>query len=476
MIAFVSANSCQFLTGGVAPRTQSPSHHLIGRQFQVRTMGSASSSSPIESMISHQFDLKAAGSLFVAADKNRFFAPAIHEEPAPGLILNETNPLKKVFLPFFLVNATTCTTNYKAEYGIEHITWYTDSEGKVRTRSYTEWYSIWGTVGPFAYTPDTNDMQIYAGFQWPVSHVEEAIAGHRLTQILSRYDPTSIDAETVVDPFLKRLSRAHDSAVQRIHNSLEYHIRADIYNRTGSRNISSISFNHSISSLNLLAAILPAYVLQYPNMPARFMAAISANPKVVGPAPLSESKVVIVSTIVTGVASLFFPATIGARVLMMIAGGVVSDVWVRHRLNVGYIWSQQEIKNNRQENDAVLETEQDRMLREATVGNAGSSEVAGEGRVLDVDPIYFVALGLNPEQPITEKEINKAFHKKINVCHPDKAGTHRQAIQVIAARNALLDAFKKSTPFGGKRHYSHFAPNSEAEMSLAAQFAKMKLG
>lgn len=428
----------------------------------------ASRSSPIDSMIRHQFDLASASKQFVDADKKRLFAPSL-QELTPGLTpTSKKQPLTKYYVPFFLANATTPFIAYTAEYGITRTERYVDRDGKEQERTYIDWYPTSGNIGPRGYSIDDCQMQVYGGFKWPSGRVEEAISGYNLSQKLHAYDPKNVDGETKVDQFLKRGALARSTALARIKSDLECCIEADVQRRTFHWNVyvRDITFDFQVTDFQLKSALLPFYVLKYPRMPARFMPALSQNKvKVVGPAPLSEIKVTLAGAATTALASLFFPATIPARIAFIGASAIISNLWARYRLPLSESFSKYQIRSEIKENESIGETPKDRLRREATEAFAPPSpppeehEEAEDGEIVVVESFHFVSLGLDPQKPVTKEEINKAFHEKIKLHHTDVGGSSDEARRIIAARSALLNALSKQRPngFSGKRNYSTVA-------------------
>jgi hypothetical protein len=109
-----------------------------------------------------------------------------------------------------------------------------------------------------------------------------------------------------------------------------------------------------------------------------------------------------------------------------------------------------EINTTKVENETVSETAADKGRREATELNS-----TPEVKPIEVDCIYYEAIGLDPKNPITEEILNEAFRKKIQTAHPDHAGSTDEAAKVIKARDAFLAKLKKGSTFEpGKRHFS----------------------
>jgi len=421
--------------------------------------------------IPHDFTYLVACEKFVEEDSKRLFAPR-HTQSLQPTVLTESNAdyLRKVLLPFFGINATVTRTEYTGEYGYTKsyttTSVTTDEKGNSQTSTqthyYTEWHHISGTIGSCRYTQEDSGLCVYAGLKWDSKTIENGMGSWKFTQNLKSFDPTVIEADTHVDPFLKRAAIAQEIGTSRIFDYETQRIRKEIYSRKACDDVSIKHYQVYWDSFNTSSFLLPCYILQYPNCPPRLMPALNKNViQVKGTAPLSIPKVMTATTIATTILSLFVPqVAVPVRIIAVLVSAASSGAWARYRLSFTHSWQQGSIESERKQNEAVAETIADRKRRQATEkisASQGSESAFVQSRFLDVDPIYFQVLGIGSEEEMTEENIRQAFIKKIKVNHPDqKSGSSHKAQEIIKARDVMLGAIqKRKEKFGeGKRNFS----------------------
>lgn len=407
--------------------------------------------------IPHAFSLEEASKRIHEADSNRLFAPMSFKK-STELAISNGRPIKKVLFPTYGVNARVSKTYYEGAWEEDYDVSTIDDKGNTTTTTYTNTYPVSGWLGSCSYTQENSGMLIYAGFSCKSALVEQALGSYRFTRALQKFDKAKVEEDVVIDPFLKRLAIGKEIANQRVksaeENRIENAIRGQAWTRVDRVRIYSysITYNH----FGLTANLLPAYVFQYQHTPPRILAALCETDKIVyGAAPLSIGKTMMASALTTTAASLLFPqVAIPLRVASIAASSFFAGLFARYHLSARYVFQERKLNLEKSYNETVAETIADKLRFEATSKHFTSPD---KKQVLDVDPDFYVVMGLDPTKEITEKDVQTAFNTKIKEAHPDKGGSAEQTRKVIAARNKFITAINqnpqtKSTP--GKRYFS----------------------
>jgi len=437
--------------------------HTLSPFNNSRYVHANSTSKPVPfTFIPHQFGFEEACKRFIEEDKDRLFAPSKPEwSKALAIQGSVKEPLKKVFIPYFYVNAETIKTEFNGEFGITRTYVIHTKKGPIYS-TYTDWYPLSGTLGPRIYEPENDDLFVYGGLTWSSRLVEKAVSGFDIIRHLKPFDPKLIDSMTTVDPFLKRSAIAQDTALTRIKSFERERIKGEIRRRSGRLKVSVNYMDIQYKNVKIQGCLLPVYILKYnKNTPPRVLPAINIRKtKITGPVKLSPSKCMVGSAVVSTVAvigcSILFPeVSLQAELLMIPLSVALTGLWAQHHLKIRSIYQGWELKRERELNASVSETKADRERREAT------EEFSSSNQIVELVSKHFYALGLDPEEPITNKKIQDAFADKIKKCHPDiTKGNSDKAIEIIEARNAFLKAFgrrrtkRKGEVNSGKRFYS----------------------
>lgn len=432
-------------------RVASPFYHSCKRMVH----NGSKKGNPIPfSILSHRFDFAEASKRFIEHDKKRLFSPTLPEQK-PGLVIKDHVPLRKVFLPFFLFQAVTKPTNYNGQYGRGRTYLVPDGKGGSTTYHTVDWYHTSGHVGSYRFNSHQDGMQIYAGYRYNASVAEQALGLFDIPNRAWSSDDDLLDDDVDVDPFLKRSVIAKEQVIDHVRSCIRSAIHSDIQNRHWTYHSRVDSFNLNFEEINMRSCLLPAYVLQYKDGPARIMPAVDNSIRIKGAAPLSVVKVSVAGTVATAALSILFPASIPARFALISAGSFASALWAKYRLSLSYSWNQRRIRRDQEHNETVSETINDRHRREATEKYTKTKNAtANIGQMLkEIDLIHFEVLGLDPKQPVTREIVNQAFRKKIISSHPDHAGHaghNQQAREIITARNCFIKAFQQKRQFSSR--------------------------
>lgn len=223
----------------------------------------AMSTSAIDYTIPSQFDSDSAF--------RKWCDYALKDQP-PRLVDYQ---IKKYLLPFFVARVATPSIHFTAEYGTRRfhdITVDGEEESWVRNDN---WRSIEGAITPYRYTMDNPAAQVYVGSSLPAHEVEEAIWGYNLSKKITPYDPTEVQSDTIIDEFQKSEALSIQTIFSRITEEITYDIKMNVRNRTAAFSVRNISFTLSDQCISLESVLLPFYVIQYPNAPARVIPAFA---------------------------------------------------------------------------------------------------------------------------------------------------------------------------------------------------------
>jgi hypothetical protein len=433
-------------------------HHLVARFLFTGHRSYAASSNSL-SWAKHRLARETAANRFIEAERGRLLAPLSQTVSSQFIVNAAGNPLRKVFFPFFGVNAAFKQTDYEGKYGIlKHE--ISIKDGKPKTKTRTDWYHISGSLGPSQYQQEDDSMRIYAGLTWKNSLIERAFVSEKFSHVLQPFQSTNIDSDAWVDPFVKRCVLAQEIAWDRIQDLERDRIRNDIRRRTNCDFTCIHSLNSSINSLHLTAFYLPGYILEYPHSPARVLSALSEKGQVVGTGTLSKLKCMTLAGIASIAFSLFFPEISLALRLGMVASTCIgSGLWAHYRSDIVYHHQQASVSREKLRNEEISETRADKRRRLETEP-LNREPLLGGFSTLEIDPLYFQKIDLDPAQQISEELVNKAFYAKISVAHPDrKTGSNHAARELIEARNSIITAIRKrqGQPGVQQRNYSSIA-------------------
>jgi hypothetical protein len=320
------------------------------------------------SFIPHEFSHQEACKRFIDQDKKRLFAP-FHANTLQLVNLPDPkdNPLKKVLLPFFGVNAEISQTDYSASYGITKVIIHTNSRGQTITRTYTDWHDISGSIGPHKYTQEDPKMCIYGGLTWDSRGIEQAMENCEISSPLKPFDSKFVNPDTTVDPFLKRSAftrkianeRIRDAEYNRIERAIKEFIPCDL--------VKVSKANINVKTFKMSNYLLPAYILQYPGHSPRIMPALNNKVVIIGSNPLSMAKCSGAVAVAATALSLFFPEwAFSTKLSMILISSLLSALWARYRLTIEHTWQQSTVESDRKRNAFVSETITDKTRLQAT--------------------------------------------------------------------------------------------------------------
>lgn len=405
--------------------------------------------------IPHAFSKEDAAKRFYKSNSERYFAPI--NIPTGELAISESDPLQKMLIPIQGVNVEVISTRYTGEYGRDRLD-VSYKNGKMRTKTKTDWYPIDGTLGGCKYTQEDPHMSIYSGFKWDAVLIEGALEGHSINHLLAPFNPQDQnDKDTLIDPFLKRASVAREIAESRLFQQEKRRARQKIEQSVRCDHVRIDGIAVSFKPIEINPYYLPAYILKSGQLPPQVLPALSkGSVKVYGSYPLSTTKLAAVGLIAGIAATYAFPQiSLPARLGWIAISSLSAGGWARYRSVFQNYTQQKRITRDKELNDSVSETTADRQRRLSTQ----------EIQQLDIDRALFHILGLNPSQSISEKIVIQAFHKRLAEVHPDhqkdkdlevQAESNRKTMELIAAKEKLLGAIRNK--YDGKRYYSTIQP------------------
>lgn len=389
------------------------------------------------SYLPHQFSEDEAAKRFAEEDRKRLFAPLPRIDQTEGLIPH-VNPIKKALIPVFAVTVDIRKTEFEGEYGKNRSVVYTGGDGKIHTRIHTDWYDISGTLGPKKY-----GTMVYGGLSWDAGLMEQAVEDFNSHGELKELDPKSVDSNTVIDPFLIRGEIAQETAMRRIESSEKDRASKYIEKKKWCDHTHVDRISIDFNTFECSSFLLPAYILQYQNTPPRIMPAFNHEVKIIGPAPLSLTKVMAASGAAGAALSFLFPqAALTSRAIAILASSLSGGFFAQYKLYLQHFFQQNRMERAARENERVSESGADKKRREATTSTSENDQMM----TLNIDPKHFQAIGLDPMQPVNEEAIRAAFNEKIQRVHPDhnrEGGSTEQTKQLLEARKAILDALKE---------------------------------
>lgn len=398
------------------------------------------------SFLPHQFSAEEAARRFTEEYAQRIFAPLPSIDHKEGVV-PYANPIKKVLLSAFTLKVKIRSTKYQGEYGKNHTSVRFDSQGKAHTNTVTVWHDTKGTLGPAIY-----QGMIYGGLNWDAGLVEQALADFDHDSELQPFDLKSVEPGIMVDPFLIRSEFAQEMGMERVNSDEKARAIREIEKRKWCDDAHVSRLDSDIEQFKLTSCLLPAYILEYPNTPPRIMPAFSQEVKIVGPAPLSITKMMSVTGVAIGALSLLFPqVSLAARAVSILVSTLAGGFFAKVRPTLQNNYYRTQIEEKAHENDKIAESPADKKRREAT---QGAEPPAGEYLILNIPLRYMLALGLDPKIPVTKDEVLLAFSNRIQLVHPDRnlgADAAEQTRNLIEAKRVALEAFQKRKGFTGDK-------------------------
>ncbi|MDX1900990.1 MAG: ankyrin repeat domain-containing protein, partial [Gammaproteobacteria bacterium] len=418
--------------------------------FSSRTFSSKSSLLFIPHAFSHDEAIKK----ITETEQRRLFAPLNPYAQKSAVSILES-PLKKVLLPFFGMQAEITSTQYEGEYGTKHTyVTYTD-KGSPIVHTYISWHPIKGTLGSCEYTPEERDMLIYAGYTWSANTIEHALQCHPILSKLKSFDLNKIPSDTYIDSFLKRSANAQSAGHARIKQNETERAKEDIKLQTGSPYTKVNRLNMQLKNFRSSSFMLPAYVLQYQNCPPRVLSAITKDDhEILGKAPISPEKSALAAALVSTLATIvFFEAALPARIAMIIGSSLFGAAWARYRLAISAYLQENQLNKDKKYNESIHATEADQERFKCTQRDFSFfNKESVASQLLTIEPKNYSIMGLDPDQPISEKIVYAAFARKIQIVHPDhQNGSAEKTRELIKAREQFIDALKRHT----QNHSSH---------------------
>lgn len=418
--------------------------------------------------IEHQFSKERASKLFVEHDAKRLFAPNVDESKLP--MASDTNPLQKVLIPTFCFNTKIGRSKYEGKYGVTHTYTTTNEEGKTETHSHTTWHYISGKIGPFNLTEMDAGMKVYGGLTQPSHIVEEAFEGYKIVGKAISLDVEKIDLDTDIDPFLKKAALAQEIAYKRIRAFLVNKAENDISRKSGYFQTRVNQLDTNYESFETTSHLLAAYILKYDRNPPRILSAIDLQTRIAGPNPVSTIKVTAAVTAITAFVALFLPPQykLAVRLLSIAASSIATATLTNYKPSLQNSIHNKKIEWEVNRNEAVSESPNDRFRRKLTEKVKPEQELP-KANIINVSPVYFHLLGLDPSSPYTEKEIQKAYIREILKTHPDRQNPQvndgeaykeltEKAAKINHAKQILMEAYKNGK---FKRHYSKLIKQSQ---------------
>lgn len=405
--------------------------------------------------IPHAFSKEEAANRIQRSNSDRILAPLSIE--TKGLVFSDNDPLKKVLVPIQGVNVEVDSTKYWGEYGRDRVK-VVYKNGKMTTKTKTDWYSTEGTLPSCKYTQEDSGMTIYSGFKWDSVLIESALEDHSINHQLRPFNPQDpLEQETIIDPFLKRASVAREIAESRLFDREAQRARQKILHTVRCDHVRVYRVLVSFQPIVINPYYLPAYILQSTGRPPQVLPALSRkNVKVFGSYPVSSTKLGAVGLVAGIAATCVFPQiALPARLAWVILPSISGFVWARYRDTLEQNLQQKRITRDQELNDSVTETLADKNRRLSTKKH----------QYLRLDPIYFEILGLDPCQSVSERMVIIAFHKRLNQVHPDhqkdkdpatQAKYTKKTAELIAAKEKMLKAIRNQ--YEGKRNYSTLQP------------------
>lgn len=415
----------------------------------------SSDKKPLISLIPHQFSTEEAWKRFLDA-KNPLFSPTPRKSAEVSM---DVNPIKKVFVPCFSVDANIESSQYQGQYGILRSEPYVGGDGKIHTRIRTDWYDTQGTLGPRSYS-----LLFYAGNGWDESTMMRAMREGRdgsFDDIAVPFDPKKMSKEILVDPFCKPSAIAQSEGYKEMKDFEVSRAERDIRDRHWRATLATVDkIDSKYGGFKISSYLLPAYVLEYPKCPPRVMPAFNQRVVVIGKSPLSAPKCMMAASLGTAALSLMFPqVSIPARVGMTAASAVMTGLWAQHRLSIAHHFQQTQKETRQRYYESVNPTMMDKKRSEMTSKNKEPS-----GIDLGVGPIHYEILGLDSKQQVTEEMVQKAFLKRFSDVNADKnksgKESHNASCALITARSTLIGGIRRARSANlqndgtGKRFYS----------------------
>jgi hypothetical protein len=426
----------------------------------------------------HAFPLEEAAKRIVEHDQNRLFSPLPKKSFA--LIASEKSPLTAALVPVCGIYADVASTDYEGQIGRDRVVYdyHYDDKGNctTTTRIVTDWFYVSGTVGSCRYAQHDSNMTIYFGERYNDRTIETAVERHNVKKFLQPFDKEKINKDISIDPWTKVDGFGISEGQKRIRNAELQRVKDHMWKKNWSVDHVHVdrfqvhyrTHRDGLAHFGLDAMMLPVYILEYPHNPIRVLSAISPESKeVVGSAPISSVKVMAATTAATAVISIFFPQiAIPVRISAILGTALASGSWAHLNPSAKHFFEQRRTEQQKTYNASFPRSPIDNARIEATADFNGS-ETIGQSEApkpkLEVDPRYYEALGLHPDDAITSESVQAAFTNNIKKVHTDLGGNDAKTREIIEARKAFQNAFSKQ----GKRQFSTYrnttpkAPSTE---------------
>ena len=216
-----------------------------------------------------KIDKTRANELFVS--ENSLFEHSPKKSSA--LFVQQSNPIKECFVPFHSVGLDNIMSTYVGQYGIDRIETYTTIMiiNKValpvqQTRIVTDWHRVSGTIYSTSYPFGTKWSQIYAGFIYPRTIMEKALATNDVDDLCNLTKEMTISGETkrIVYPHEMNISFALEKINGRLHNVEKKRIKKYLRNKYNAdrAEIFTLDVNLDKANISFHSYYIPAYVYQ----------------------------------------------------------------------------------------------------------------------------------------------------------------------------------------------------------------------
>ncbi len=406
--------------------------------------------------IQHAFDRTEASKRFVEAESRRFFAPI--KQSRDELVIRDKDPITQALIPFYGINASFDVTHYSGQYGVDRpVTTHTPGPNNTTITTYhieTDWHYISGTLKPLSFNQEMPYMIIYAGFRWSSKILEYAHQGYKINAYLEPFNVHSIHKSVHIDPFLKRVNIATKVASKRLDNEIEENIRKDIRKRSGHSQARVSSYQTNYLSFELKSFLLPAYILQYPDLPPQVLPALFENiTEVHGSSPLSVSKCMAFAGGTTLLLSALMPQiALPLRAAFIIGSSTLTGLWAKYRPARQFYSQENQLKREKAENETVYETSSDRLRFEETARDFKPIFIKENEDPEWID--FCKKMDLDPKKPLTEEEVRTAFNKLILIKHPDQGGTREETEELFYVKDGLLKKIRQTKKDPNQRSFS----------------------
>lgn len=388
-------------------------------------------------VIHHKITNEEASKIFSDNDK-RIFAPNNLAKILP----------KKVFLPFYGLYVTVNNTKYKGEYGTQHTGVTVDTKGKLVTYTYTVWHETKGKLESHSYSDSDKGLRIYAGYTWDNKIIEQCMENYVVKDNLVPFDKMNLE-----DLFLMDEDIAKGICNDHIHDYEKQRACEDISKRKNIDNTRIEKLTYDID-IKISRYYLPAYVLQYPDNPPRFLSAVNQyNKEIFGDNPISPAKTMITSFIVCTFISIMVPQiAIPARIACIVGSSGMVGAWTKYRLPIANTYQLQSIADRRaKDHIGIIEAPKMNKMIEATKTIKmieapkiiETTEIIKMTVVNNMNQKYLKVLGIKNDE-INNQIIEDAY----NEINKNYKGSNKERISfmqdTVEAKRVLLNYIKNN--------------------------------